>query len=71
MVMPDQFEESESLGKIERWLDGGLGIRRGLRRLTGGTVGPEASVICPLVLAVVAILFSLRHREAPYQAEET
>ena len=29
--------------------------------LTGGTVGPEASVICPLVLAVVAILFSLRH----------
>jgi hypothetical protein len=32
--------------------------------LTGGTVGPEASVICPLVLAVVAILFSLRHREA-------
>jgi uncharacterized protein len=30
--------------------------------LTGGTVGPEASVICPLVLAVVAILFSLRYR---------
>ncbi len=36
--------------------------------LTGATVGPEASVICPLVLAVVAILFSLRHREAQYQA---
>lgn len=36
--------------------------------LTGGTVGPEASVICPLVLAVVAILFSLSHREARYQA---
>ena len=36
--------------------------------LTGGTVGPEASVICPLVLAVVAILFSLTHREARYQA---
>jgi hypothetical protein len=36
--------------------------------LTGGMVGPEASVICPLVLAVVAILFSLRHREARYQA---
>jgi uncharacterized protein len=36
--------------------------------LTGGTVGPEASVICPLVLGVVAILFSLRHREAQYQA---
>ena len=30
--------------------------------LTGGTVGPEASVICPLVLAVVAVLFSLRYR---------
>jgi uncharacterized protein len=36
--------------------------------LTGGTVGPEASVVCPLVLAVVAILFSLRHREARYLA---
>lgn len=36
--------------------------------LTGGTVGPEASVICLLVLAVVAILFSLMHREAKYQA---
>lgn len=35
--------------------------------LTGGTVGPEASVICPLVLALVAILFSLRYREAIYQ----
>ncbi len=32
--------------------------------LTGGTVGPEASVICPLVLGVVAILFSLKYREA-------
>lgn len=40
----------------------------GSKWLTGGTVGPEASVICPLVLAVVAILFSLRHREARYQA---
>jgi CAAX protease family protein len=39
----------------------------GARWLTGGTVGPEASVICPLVLAVVAILFSLKHREARYQ----
>ena len=39
--------------------------------LTGGTVGPEASVICPLVLAVVAILFSLRHREARYQASDS
>jgi uncharacterized protein len=40
----------------------------GPRWLTGGTVGPEASVICPLVLAVAAILFSLRYREARYQA---
>jgi len=40
----------------------------GPRWLPGGTVGPEASVICPLVLAVVAILFSLTHREARYQA---
>lgn len=36
--------------------------------MTGGTVGPEASVACPLVLAFVAILFSLRYREARYQA---
>ena len=36
--------------------------------LTGGTVGPEGSVICPLVLAVVAILFSLGYRKALYQA---
>jgi uncharacterized protein len=41
---------------------------KGPQWLTGGTVGPEASVICPLVLAVVAILFSLRHRQARYQA---
>ncbi|HUB02645.1 MAG TPA: type II CAAX endopeptidase family protein [Terriglobales bacterium] len=40
----------------------------GPRWLTGGSVGPEASVICPLVLAIVAILFSLKYREARYQA---
>jgi len=40
----------------------------GARWLTGGTVGPEGSVICPLVLGVVAILFSLSHREARYRA---
>lgn len=39
----------------------------GPRWLTGGTVGPEASVICPLVLAVAAVLFSLKYREARYQ----
>jgi len=36
----------------------------GPRWLTGGTVGPEASVICPIVLGVVALLFSLKYREA-------
>jgi len=40
---------------------------KGPQWLTGGTVGPEASVICPLVLAVVAILFSVTHREARYR----
>ena len=40
----------------------------GSQWLTGGTVGPEASIICPLVLSVVAILFSLKYREARYQA---
>lgn len=39
----------------------------GPKWLTGGTVGPEASVVCPLVLAVVAILFSLKFRKAQYQ----
>ncbi|HTZ97020.1 MAG TPA: type II CAAX endopeptidase family protein [Terriglobales bacterium] len=39
----------------------------GPRWLTGGTVGPEASLVCPLVLAVVAILFSLKYRKARYQ----
>ena len=38
-------------------------ILNGPQWLTGGAVGPEASVICPLVLAVVAILFSLTHRK--------
>jgi uncharacterized protein len=34
--------------------------------LTGGTVGPEASIVCPIVLGLVAILFSLKYREARY-----
>jgi uncharacterized protein len=41
----------------------------GPRWLTGGTVGPEASAICPLVLGVVAILFSLRYQEARYKPQ--
>jgi len=35
--------------------------------LTGGTVGPEASIFCPIVLAIVAIVFSLKYREARYR----
>jgi uncharacterized protein len=34
--------------------------------LTGGTVGPEASVITPIVLAIVAILFANVSREVRY-----
>jgi uncharacterized protein len=36
--------------------------------LTGGTVGPEASVFTPIVLAIVAVLFALVYREKRYQA---
>jgi membrane protease YdiL (CAAX protease family) len=39
----------------------------GPRWLTGGTVGPEASIFCPIVLAIVAIVFSLQYREARYR----
>src|SRR5580698_1120593 len=35
--------------------------------LTGGTVGPEASIFCPIVLAIVAIVFSLKYRDARYR----
>ena len=35
--------------------------------LTGGTVGPEASIFTPIVLAIVAILFSCAYRENRYQ----
>jgi len=37
--------------------------------LTGGTVGPEASVLTPIVLAIVAILFANVSREVRYQAD--
>jgi membrane protease YdiL (CAAX protease family) len=40
----------------------------GSRWLTGGTVGPEASVFTPIVLALVAILFTRVYRENRYQA---
>src|SRR3984957_8719863 len=39
----------------------------GPRWLTGGTVGPEASIFCPIVLAIVAIVFSLTYRDARYR----
>jgi membrane protease YdiL (CAAX protease family) len=35
--------------------------------LTGGSVGPEASIFTPIVLALVAILFSGVYREGKYQ----
>ena len=37
--------------------------------LTGGTVGPEASVFTPIVLALVAILFAIVSREVRYRAD--
>lgn len=40
----------------------------GPRWLTGGTVGPEASIVCPIILAIVAIVFSLKYRDARYRA---
>jgi len=39
----------------------------GPRWLTGGTVGPEASIFCPIVLVLVAIVFSLKYRDARYR----
>src|ERR1700722_2133685 len=36
--------------------------------LTGGSVGPEASIFTPMVLALVAILFSRVYRERKYQS---
>lgn len=41
----------------------------GPRWLTGGTVGPEASVFCPIALIIAGILFSLRYREARYRVK--
>lgn len=42
----------------------------GPRWLTGGTVGPEASVFTPIVLGIVAILFSRVYRENRYRISE-
>jgi hypothetical protein len=35
--------------------------------LTGGTVGPEASIFTPIVLLVVAICFALVYRDNLYR----
>ncbi|MGO9128070.1 MAG: lysostaphin resistance A-like protein [Terriglobales bacterium] len=35
--------------------------------LTGGIVGPEASILCPIALLVVALIFSHFYRENRYQ----
>jgi hypothetical protein len=40
----------------------------GPRWLTGGPVGPEASVFTPIVLAIVAMVFARVYRESRYQA---
>ncbi len=40
----------------------------GARWLTGGTVGPEASVFTPVALAISAILFSRRYQQARYRS---
>lgn len=37
--------------------------------LTGGSVGPEASIFMPIVLVIVGILFSLRYREVRYRPQ--
>ena len=41
----------------------------GPARLTGGRVGPEASIFMLMVLVIVGILFSLRYREVRYRPE--
>jgi len=41
----------------------------GPRWLTGGSVGPEASVFTPIVLVIVAILFASVYRENRYQLQ--
>src|SRR5215472_12565123 len=42
-------------------------VLSGPRWLTGGTVGPEASILTPIALLVVALVFSRYHRENRYQ----
>jgi membrane protease YdiL (CAAX protease family) len=42
----------------------------GSRWLTGGTVGPEASVFAPITLAVVAIVFTRFYRDTRYHTAQ-
>lgn len=42
-------------------------VFEGPRWLTGGSVGPEASVFTPIVLMIVAVLFTRVYRENRYQ----
>jgi len=42
-------------------------VFHGARWLTGGSVGPEASVLTPIILLIVGVVFSLRYREVKYQ----
>jgi membrane protease YdiL (CAAX protease family) len=42
----------------------------GPRWLTGGSVGPEASVFTPIVLALVAVLFTRVYRENQYRTAD-
>jgi membrane protease YdiL (CAAX protease family) len=39
--------------------------------LTGGIVGPEASIFCPLALLVVGVIFSRYYRQNRYQTSAT
>jgi uncharacterized protein len=43
----------------------------GPRWLTGGTVGPEASIFTPIVLVIAAIVFSRVYRENKYQTDRS
>jgi len=43
---------------------------RGPRWLTGGTVGPEASIFTPIALLIVAIIFASIYRENRYQISD-
>lgn len=42
----------------------------GARWLTGGAVGPEASVLTPIALLIVALVFSRLYRENRYQLQK-